>query len=210
MNFITFQYNLGKDADNFIRGAQSINNNQPTKLQEEYEALYGKDFTLERVENFLKERANKLQIKFQERALEFAKGWEPIEQKFISRCEELFGIQLTDTVIVFLSQNQKCTYRWRENYFYIYYNSTTPNKTIMHELLHFYTHRKYEYLGIESKKFNNIKESLTVLLSIDFTDLMGEVEDNGYRQHQEMREEVKKLRQKGLSVDEIVQNLAQI
>ena len=80
----------------------------------------------------------------------------------------------------------------------------------MHELLHFYTHRKYESLKIESKKFNDIKESLTVLLNTDFVSLTGKDQDTGYPQHQKMRAEIKELRQKGLSVDEIVHVLAQI
>ena len=210
MNLVIFQDSLGKDADNFIRGTQSVNNNQPTKLQEEYELLFGKDFFLEKVEKFLKERAVKLDLKFQQRASTFAKEWQHVEGAFISRCEELFSIRLEGPIIAFLSQNQRCTYRWREGYFYIYYDSQTPNKTVMHELLHFYTHRKYESLKIESKKFNDIKESLTVLLNTDFVSLTGKDQDTGYPQHQKMRAEIKELRQKGLSVDEIVHVLAQI
>jgi len=210
MNLVTFQYNLGKDTDNFIRGTESVNSKEPTKLQEEYELLFGKDFSREKVETFLKERAAKLDIRFQQKASEFQMGWKPLEESFLSRCEELFGIKLDGTVLAFLSQNQRCTYRWREGYFYIYYDSQNPNKTVMHELLHFYTHKKYEPLKIESKKFNDIKESLTVILNTDFSDLMGETRDVGYPQHKEMREGIKQMRQKGLSVDEIVHSLAQI
>ncbi|MDO8471021.1 MAG: hypothetical protein Q7S49_00200 [bacterium] len=207
MSLVTFQYNLGKDADNFIRGTQSVNSKQPTKLQEEYELLFGKDFSLGKVEQFLKERANRLQIRFQQKALEFAKGWKPLEKNFTLRCEALFNIELKDLIIVFLSQNQRCTYRWRENYFFLYYDSDTPNKTVMHELLHFYTHRKYGHLRLDSKKFNDIKESLTVLLNTDFSDLMAGTEDGGYSQHEEMRWDIIKMRKERLSVDEIVENL---
>jgi len=210
MSLLTFQYNLEKDTDNFVRGTESVNSKHPTKLQEEYESLLGRSFSREKVENFLKERTATLQIKFIDKAFEFLKGWEPVEQAFIQKCEGLFGIELDGPIIAFLSQNQRCTYKWRENYFYIYYDSTTPNKTVMHELLHFYTHRKYDSLKIEPTRFNDIKESLTVLLNIEFPNLIGGVEDTGYPQHQAMRQEIIKMRQEGLSVDEIVHILAEI
>jgi hypothetical protein len=80
----------------------------------------------------------------------------------------------------------------------------------MHELLHFYTHRKYDSLGLEGKKFNDIKESLTVLLNTEFADLMSGANDSGYPQHKEMRESIIKMRTEGLSLDQIVHSLVSI
>jgi len=76
-------------------------------------------------------------------------------------------------------------------------------------LFHFYTHRKYESLNIERQKFNDIKESLTVLLNTEFKDLMSEAFDNGYPQHQQMRADILEMRKEGKSIDEIAGYLKQ-
>lgn len=49
MNLLSFQYNLGKDVENFIRGTDAVNNKQLTKLHIEYELSNGKDFQMEKV-----------------------------------------------------------------------------------------------------------------------------------------------------------------
>ena len=210
MSLVTFQYDFEKDVDNFIRGTQSVNNKRPTKLQEEYETSFGKDFAKQNIESFLRERAGRLGIDFVGTAHELNTNWQKLEDRFVSKCEELFEIELEGTVTAFLSQNQRCTYRWRENYFFIYFESKGPNKTVMHELLHFYTHKKFESLQIDKEKFNEIKESLTVLLNVDFADLMGDMKDEGYPQHQEMRGKIAEMRQKGISVNGIFHTLADI
>ena len=61
----------------------------------------------------------------------------------------------------------------------------------MHELWHFYT---WYGLGTDQErklgrqKYNDLKESLTVLLNVECNDLMpAGIQDNGYPQHQELR-----------------------
>ncbi len=67
----------------------------------------------------------------------------------------------------------------------------------MHELLHFYTwhvfHDDFITSGKTEAQYNDIKESLTELLNIEFIDLMEGAHDDGYPQHAEMREKVKNL-----------------
>lgn len=209
MNLVTFKYDLEKDAENFIRGLNSVNSSLPTKLKEEYQGVHGVDYAPDKVASFLQNRVQEKGINFDERIQKIKEGWSLVEPIFVSRCEEMFGLQLPEGVIAYLSQNQKCTYKWRENYFFLYYDYLFFNKTIMHELLHFYTHRKYDSLGIEAKKFNDIKESLSVLLNTDFADLMEGQEDKGYPQHTEMRNDITEMRKEGKSIDEIVHLLSE-
>ena len=61
----------------------------------------------------------------------------------------------------------------------------------MHELLHFWTWWVF-YDEVESGRmtkecYNDVKESLTELLNIEFRDLLDGAHDDGYPQHQEMR-----------------------
>ena len=75
----------------------------------------------------------------------------------------------------------------------------------MHELWHFYTWYKFgesEQERIGAKKYNNVKESLTVLLNIECKDLLPEgIEDTGYPQHQKLREEIKILWEEKPDID---------
>ncbi|HEY4503572.1 MAG TPA: hypothetical protein VJJ28_00465 [Candidatus Paceibacterota bacterium] len=67
----------------------------------------------------------------------------------------------------------------------------------MHELLHFYTWhafgKKLLDEGLSKLTYNNIKESLTEILNLEFFDLLKGKPDSGYPQHQEMRTKVKKI-----------------
>ena len=64
----------------------------------------------------------------------------------------------------------------------------------MHELLHFYTWhafgKKLLDEGLSKLAYNDIKESLTELLNLEFSDLMSGKQDTGYPQHQDMRTEI--------------------
>ena len=64
----------------------------------------------------------------------------------------------------------------------------------IHELWHFYTWysvgKKLEK-ELGNVKYNDLKESLTVLLNVECADLMpAGVKDEGYPQHQQMREKI--------------------
>lgn len=64
----------------------------------------------------------------------------------------------------------------------------------MHELWHFYTWYKFGIAHqneIGSEKYNDVKESLTVLLNIVCQDILPTgAEDKGYPQHQETRKKI--------------------
>ena len=67
----------------------------------------------------------------------------------------------------------------------------------MHELLHFYTwyafHDELMGHGVDEKRYNDIKESLTELLNLEFPDLMAGILDKGYPQHAKTRQKVREL-----------------
>lgn len=67
----------------------------------------------------------------------------------------------------------------------------------MHELWHFYTWSKFgdnEEQKIGVRKYNDMKEALTVLLNIECKHLLPEgVLDMGYPQHQELRNRISEL-----------------
>ena len=74
----------------------------------------------------------------------------------------------------------------------------------MHELWHFYTWyslgiNQVEKLGKE--KYNDLKEALTVLLNVEFRDLLPEgIIDAGYPQHKELRDKILKFWEKDRNI----------
>jgi hypothetical protein len=203
---ISFAYNLEKDTENFFKSFNSVNSKKPTKLQELYLNEVG-DLNPAKVALFLQNQ----KIDIQTKRNEIESAWRSIEKTAIDRMEKLFGIDLPKNIIVYLSLNSRCTYNIADNYFFVYVNAKAPNSTIAHELLHFYTwyafQGKLEIQGISKELYNEIKESLTVLLNTDFVDLFGENTDSGYTQHQEMRTKIRQMRIEGKEVEEIIQIL---
>jgi len=193
-----FAYDIEKDIENFIKGTRAVNSKKPTKFQTSFSEKYGDNFEAEKVKAFIEEQdkisgfdANKEIVAVEER-------WKIAEPIFIERVEKIFGISYPAPIItVYLTHNQRCTYNIEENYFFVQIGSEFSNNTIMHELLHFYTWhafgKKLLDEGLSKLAYNDIKESLTELLNLEFSDLLNGKPDNGYPQHQEMRAEVKRL-----------------
>lgn len=204
---IIFEYNLEKDKDNFLKSFKSQNNKKPTKLQQLYVEQVG-EINEEKVLSFLEsqntEAAKKLEA--------IKSDWQKIEEPVFVKIEELFGINLDTDITVYLSTNQRCTYNISENYFFVYFNSKSTNSIIVHELLHFYTwhafHDGLQSKGISKEEYNDIKESLTEIMNIDFIDILDGYIDEGYQQHKEMRQKVRNLRTGGKSIREIVNELS--
>jgi len=75
----------------------------------------------------------------------------------------------------------------------------------VHEIIHLFTHR-YVKLTINPKAYNDYKESLTVLLNIEFRDLI-ESDDRGYEQHQLVRRFIADHYHKGMTVASLTEQL---
>jgi hypothetical protein len=198
MTRIIFKYDVDKDTDNFIRGTRAKNSSKPTKLQEAYVTQNGTDYDESKVTKFLELYRRKISFDSEKSAKELEKNWEEIEMLFLERVESIFKIAYpASQIIAYLTTNQRCTYNIPENYFFINFSSKSQNRTVMHELLHFYMwhalHNDMIAAGINENQYNDIKESLTVLLNTEFADLMGGVHDDGYPQHAEMRQRVQEL-----------------
>jgi hypothetical protein len=206
---LTFSYDLQKDIENFLKSLKSVNNKEHTKSQEEYIQKYGAEFTAENLRLFIEQKLRAQKI--DERVAEIERGWNIIATDALSRIENIFGIYPFPEIRVFLTTNNRCTYNIQENYFFVYTESKHPNSTILHELFHFYTWYAYGKNLIEQgfprDRYNDIKESLTVILNTDFLDLVGGEIDKGYPQHQEMRGRIELLWKKERKIDVVIQEL---
>lgn len=201
MTRLAFAYDFDKDVENFLRGTQAKNSSKPTKLQRAYIEKHGQVYSEETVREFIRSYIQESGFNAEETIRRVENGWRPIEREYFSRLENIFGIKYpAETIQVYITTNGRCTYRIEDGYFFVYANpgaSNTPNQVIMHELFHFYTweafHEELKEQGVSDEKYNDMKESLTELLNIEFADLMVGAHDSGYPQHAEMRQKVRDL-----------------
>ena len=93
-------------------------------------------------------------------------------------------------ITVYLTTSDKCGYSIENNYFFIGTETKCPKLTIMHELFHFYTwyllRDDLREKNINKKTYYDIKESLTEILNMEFSDLL-DCTDKGYLQHEKLR-----------------------
>lgn len=195
---IHFTYDIEKDIDNFIRGTNAVNSKKPTKFQIAFSEKYGDNFEPEKVRVFIEEQDRETGFDAQKEVAAVEKRWKIAEPIFIERVEKIFGISYPAPIItVYLTHNERCTYNIEQNYFFVKIGSEFSNNTLMHELLHFYTWhafgKKLLDKGLSKLAYNDIKESLTELLNLEFSDLLNGKPDIGYPQHQETRAKIREL-----------------
>lgn len=207
-----FAHNIEKDIENFIKGTNATNSKKPTKFQISFSEKYGDNFEAEKVRAFIEEQDKISGFDANKKIVAVEARWKIAEPIFIERVEKLFGISYPAPIItVYLTHNERCTYNIEQNYFFVRIGSEFSNNTIMHELLHFYTWHAFGKKllddGLSKSAYNDIKESLTELLNLEFSDLMNGKRDEGYPQHQEMRAEIRKLWLAHKDISELIDKL---
>jgi hypothetical protein len=195
---INFQYNKEKDIWCILNKGKSSNNSQsPTKVYEELVSICGNNPTDGDTSVFIDKYISEKNISIRDYVEQYQKDWDVISDEYQKRAEKIFGVSIPEGVTAYLTVNNRCPYHIGSNYFFVRFPSLLTNKTIMHELWHFYTWYglgpdQEEKLGME--KYNDLKESLTVLLNIECGDLLPEGrQDAGYPQHKELREKIVEL-----------------
>lgn len=200
---LNFKYDIEKDIENFIKSSKSVNSKKLTKAMEEYVDKYGQVFESDNLREFINEKLGNIDL---EKVLtEITDNWLKIESEFISRSEKIFGCTYPiEEVTVYLTLNSRCTYNTAEKYFFVSIpRADISNSIIMHELFHFYTKEVFGGV-IHPEKYNEIKEALTVILNIEYADLMGDHKDEGYSQHGGIRQKVLDLWSEGKNLKEVV------
>ena len=119
-------------------------------------------------------------------------AWNRVKDEFLKRVEFIFGVKCPfESIRVFLTTDGRCSYNISQGYFFVSVSRPFQDKTCMHELLHFWTwwlfHEEVESGRMTTSCYNDVKESLTELLNIEFQDLLDGIPDEGYPQHQAMR-----------------------
>lgn len=195
---INFEYNKEKDVWCLLnKGKGSNNSPNPTKVYELLVSRYGENPGEEETSQFIDSYFEENNVSLDDFIKQYSTDWESVADEYHKRAESVFGVSLPHDITAYLTINNRNPYSISDNMFYVTVPRETVRKTIMHELWHFYTWYglgtdQEEKLG--KQKYNDIKEALTVLLNEECSDLMPEgISDEGYPQHQELREKIKKL-----------------
>lgn len=205
---VTFEYSKEKDIWCILNyGKGSLNSSQQTKIYQQMVDLYGENPKTETVANFIDDYLIINHINIQKNILQHQTDWDMIAQEYQRRAERIFGVVLPNDVTAYLTINNRSPYSIQEHWFFVGAAGSSPRKTIMHELWHFYTWYKYGVVWEEKigkQKYNDIKEALTVLLNEECKDLLPEgVIDSGYPQHQELRHKISDIWRKEKDMDKL-------
>ena len=192
---VNFIYNKDKDIWCLLNKGKNSNNSQnSTKQYQQLVATYGENPTPEMAAIFINEYIIDNKIDIQKCVMDFQKEWGNVSNEFQRITETIFGTSLSNEVTAYLTINSRSPYSIQDNFFFIFLKSTQVRKIIMHELWHFYT---WYGLGVDQEerlgkqKYNDLKESLTVLLNVECGDLLSDgMVDVGYPQHQEIRQKI--------------------
>jgi hypothetical protein len=123
------------------------------------------------------------------------KLWNKKEKEFFRRLEKITKKPFKEKLTCYVTTITICPYNVNEKWFMcsLFSNLTGALLTIGHETLHFHF-IEHDYKKIEKQigkeKTEDLKESLTVLLNLEFNDLFFNL-DNGYPNHQELRKFIK-------------------
>jgi hypothetical protein len=191
---VRFTYEVDRDVENFIKSMKTVNSSGLARFHQAFVEQYGavQDEALVKayILNFLAQTG----VDTAAKVVEISNRWASVAAAFVERAERIFGLKYpVDSVTAYLTTNDRCTYNIAENYFFVNLKNDRTNHVVMHELFHFYTWHALAPLRkdiLDFVAYNDIKESLTELLNIEFTDLLGGTKDNGYPQHQELRAKI--------------------
>ena len=193
---VEFAYDIAKEFKNFKNSFKSINHPDQSPRQKEFFSPFP-ELTEENSRKFVEGYLKRNGIDMGANVKIIEENWRSVEKQFFGRAEKIFQKKLPiENIQVWLTIHDRCSYSFERNEFFIHLHFPAANKTIMHELWHFYfyhTAGKKILDDFGSQIFNNIKEALTVLLNIEFSDILMGVEDKGYPQHAELRRQIVEL-----------------
>lgn len=212
---LNFTYNRDKDIWCLLeKGPSSQNSKFPTGVYKKLVAHVGENPDKESASKFIDDYLKENNFDIESYIIKCEKDFSIIEKEFHKKAEEIFKVSIPKDITVFLTVNNRCPYNLEENWFFVSLNKTNrANGTIIHELWHFYTFYKFGdvWNKIGHQKYNDLKESLTVLLNIECKNLLPEgIKDEGYPQHQDLREQITELWSKKPDLDYVWEKLLDV
>lgn len=204
MSKLIFSYNFNRDIENYLNsiykfryfkyGDKNLESKITKHIPKETLKLIRKSKTSfkakKHIQQFLEDFISPKKIKNVKKKIE--KAWEIKEKAFLEKLEGFYQKPVYfSKVNVYFTSLSICPYNSKEGWLMIPLNTNVKDQIaiICHELMHFMFHRYYEDYckrKISLRKFEDIKEALTVFLNTEFSDIIN-INDRGYPAHQKLR-----------------------
>lgn len=222
---LNFSYSREKDSLNWVNTAKDINppfnfsyesSVAPIAedLLKEIIRLDKKEAVEKVLKYFFGNKRQELKEEFIEYYVNALKShWQKHGEELTKKIEKTFGKFKNQTFNVFITTLYICDYNYEEKYFYLsLYHSLAKNFTIIaHELSHFLFYEYFQdYLkekNISGDKFQDLKESMTVLLNTEEFKNLLLIEDSGYQPHQKLRELILSSWQKHKNIKKVIDEI---
>lgn len=211
---LKFTYDEDEDAWCILNfGKSSENSYYTTSIYKKLIEKHGSDATEEEVAEFIKEYVKNNKYSSKECIENYTNLFGSIKNRYQEIAERVFGVKIDYEITAYLTLNQRYPYGIEEKCFFVPFPEDpkdVSNSVAVHELWHFYTWHKFgseKKNKVDSRKYNDIKESLTVLLNIECKELMDGKEDVGYSRHQKMRKEILRLWNEKKDIDYVWDNI---
>jgi len=210
---VIFQSDKKRDIWTLVHFGKGSNNDAcPTQTWQSIVARYGESPTEEEISTFIDLYLVEKRLDIQARMSLYQAQWDAVADEYTRRAETIFGLSLPSDIAACLTINDSCPYNLEQNFFMVSVQSQYPQMIAMHELWHFYTWYSFgpeEETKLGKQKYNDLKESLTVLLNVECKDLMPEdVIDYGYPQHKGIRARILDLWQQNKDIKKLWNTVA--
>lgn len=205
---INFSYNKEKDVLNYqIINSTSLKGGASGTLNR-IVTKYG-EVNPQTIDKFINSYSSYNNFNFEDLIERLNIFWRDNSVMIEKRFDNIFNTRISNEISVYITTNDRCAYSFDEKFFFVSITGESPKRTILHELLHFYTIQKFQeqFKLMKREDAYKIKESLTELLNWEFTDLI-EVPDQGYTGHQDLRQIIKNTWPKEKNIENIFELLS--
>lgn len=226
---VEFKYNLFRDALNITRVltepmVYGVKNKQralrgiPESLVSEFQAetdqFKRQILIIDHLFPFLTEKSDFVKDKIEI----FSENWNPINDIYFQRLEKILNVKIPENSIysAYITNTGSCPYDASQNWFMVTMMDKKVDVIVAHEIMHIEFHHAYTYGAIRNKnknitmkQYGDFKESLTVLLNEEMSDILSNP-DKGYPEHQDLREQISKLWRENKDFNYILKNVIEI
>ncbi|MCD6194852.1 hypothetical protein J7K05_01445 [bacterium] len=204
---LRFRYSIVKEAENWVNLAKDKNDTygipyeeivapMPEKILRFIESHNRKE-SIAHVSQFLRQdpRRPLKELFIRQKIKSLGAIWEKLGEELIKKLTRLVGKQFKQKELTaYITHLFICDYNYEKGYFFLslHHSDALNFSVIAHELFHFLFYDHYHdcclQKGLSETQFQDLKEAMTVLLNTDQFSSLLLVEDQGYPQHQPLRD----------------------
>lgn len=144
----------------------------------------------------------------------FQRDWQKINNKYFEKLAEILNIRIpTKKYTVYLTNAGRCPFNAWENWLMVRIFDEKVDMIVAHEIMHIEFINAYSIYckdaGLSPKQFDDLRESLTVLLNEEMKDILSRP-DYGYKEHQNLRNQIIQLWRKNKNFKNLLDNTIKI